>query len=151
MKTLVVGFGNTLMGDDGVGHRVISELAARDLPAGVRVEECGSDSLVLPGLWRGEERVWIVDAVVGGNPPGTIHYLDHEEVMSIPQRHATVHHLSLPEGLRWIALTFPEMSVVRYRMWGIEPKRLDLGEDLSPEVLEAVETTTLSILEELRH
>jgi len=135
---LVVGFGNTLMGDDGAGPMVIRELAKRDLPSHLRVVECGSDSLILPSFWQGEKQIWMVDALVRRDPPGTIHTLDHDQVMSIPQRHATVHHLSLPEGLRWIRLTYPEMRQVTYRLWGIEPDGLDLTEQLSPPVREAV-------------
>ncbi len=137
-KILVVGFGNTLMGDDGAGPMVIRELARRTLPANLRVVECGSDSLILPSFWRGEEEIWMVDALVRRDPVGTIHVLNHDQVMSIPQRHATVHHLSLPEGLRWINLTYPEMQGVTYRLWGIEPDGLDLAERLSPPVQEAV-------------
>lgn len=129
---LVVGFGNTLMGDDGVGPLVIRELAQRVLPQNLRVVECGSDSLILPSFWRGEEQIWMIDALVRRETPGTIHTLSHDQVMSIPQRHATVHHLSLPEGLRWIRLTYPEMRDVTYRLWGIEPEGLDLVEKLSP-------------------
>ena len=58
----------------------------------------------------------------------------------MPQRHGTAHQLSLPESLRWIAHSYREMSRVRYRLWGIEPSSLALGEGLSPAVAGAVET-----------
>ncbi len=135
---LVVGFGNTLMGDDGAGPMVIRELLKRDLPSHLTVVECGSDSLILPSFWRGQDEIWMVDALVRRDPPGTIHTLNHEEVMAIPQRHATVHHLSLPEGLRWIRLAYPAMESVTYRLWGIEPKALALVERLSLPVQRAV-------------
>jgi len=135
---LVVGFGNTLMGDDGVGPMVIRHVMKRSLPPNLRVVECASDSLILPSFWRGEDQIWMIDALVRRRAPGTIDTLNHEEVMSIPQRHATVHHLSLPEGLRWIRLAYPEMRKVTYRLWGIEPGGMDLGERLSPAVEEAV-------------
>ena len=149
-RILVVGFGNTLMGDDGVGPMIIRELATRALPDELRVVECGSDSLVLPSLWEGESEIWLVDALVRREAPGSIHTLDHVQVMSIPQRHATVHHLSLPEGLRWINLTYPEMTTIKYRLWGIEPAGLDLGERLSQEVQAAVKTVADGILKAQR-
>lgn len=144
---LVVGFGNTLMGDDGVGPMVIRELAKRTLPSNLRLAECASDSLILPSFWRGEEQIWMVDALVRRQAGGTIYTLSHEQVLSIPQRHATVHHLSLPEGLRWIALTYPEMQGVKYRLWGVEPEGLDLGEQLSPAVEDAVSRVSRMIVE----
>lgn len=138
-RVLIVGFGNSLAGDDAAGPEVVRRLLARPLPSGVRAEDGGSDSLRLPTVWRGEGEVWLVDALIGGGPAGTVHRLDHERLLAVPQRHATVHHLSLPESIRWIALAFPAMGSVRYRLWGIEPREVRLGEPLSPAVADAVE------------
>ena len=148
-RVLVVGFGNPLMADDGAGPEVVRRLSAGHLPAGVRVEDGGADSLRLPGLWQGEADVWLVDAVTVGGGPGSIVRLGHDEVLAVPQRHATAHALSLPEGLRWIALSYPEMAAVRYRLWGIVARRLSLVSGLSDEVGAAVERVVLEILGEL--
>jgi len=121
----------------------VRRLRERGFP---RAEEGHSDSLRLPSVWRGEPRVWLVDALVRGAPPGTVHRLSHEELMAVSQRHGTAHQLSLPESLRWIAHAYPEMATVRYRLWGIEPLRLALAEGLSPEVAAAVE----AVCEEIR-
>lgn len=131
---LIAGFGNTLMGDDGAGIEVVRRIASRKIREGVRVVEEPGDSLLLPRHWKGETRVWLVDALIGGKQPGTIHRLDHANLMAVPQRHATVHHLSLPESIRWITLTFPDMANIRYELWGIEPGRLFPGEGFTPAV-----------------
>lgn len=144
---LVVGFGNALAGDDGAGSAVVARLRVRGTAAGLRAEDGHGDSLRLPSLWRGERRVWLVDALVGGRSPGTVHRLDHDEVLAVPQRHATAHRLSLPESLRWIGVAFPEMAPVRYRLWGIEPRSLERGTGLSPEVARAVEAVVTEIEE----
>jgi len=148
---LVVGFGNSLAGDDGAGPAVVGRLDSAGPPPVARTVEAGTDALDLAGLWRGEAQVWMVDAVLRGAAPGTIHRLEHEEVLAVPQRHATVHHLSLPECLRWLALAEPAMAPVRYRLYGIEPGRLGLGEDLSPAVARAVERLAEALLRELTH
>ncbi|MFZ5786419.1 MAG: hypothetical protein ACOY3Y_08250, partial [Acidobacteriota bacterium] len=70
-------------------------------------------------------------------PPGSLLRLGHEEILAVPQRHATVHHLSLPESLRWIFLAYPPMAAVRYELWGIEPLRVGLAAGLSPPVADA--------------
>ncbi len=144
---LVVGFGNTLQGDDGAGLAVIERLQRMALPPGVRAEDGGTDALHLPGLWQGEAQVFLVDAVVGGAAPGTVYRLRHRAILEVAQPHATVHHLSLPESLRWIALAYPEMASVRYRFWGIEVARVALGVGLSPHVTAAVETVAREILD----
>lgn len=135
------------MGDDAFGPMVVREVLRRGVPEHLRAVECGSDSLVLPSLWEGEPSVWLVDAVVRKTKPGTIHRLEHDEVLHFPQRHATVHHLSLPESIRWINLAYPEMRGIRYRLWGVEPGRLDLGEAVCGPVGAAVKTVAAEILE----
>lgn len=147
--TLVVGFGNTLALDDGVGPEVIRRLAGGPLPEGVRAVQARGDALELADLWRGEPRVWMVDAVVRGSAPGSLHLLEHDEVLSVPQRHATVHHLSLPECLRWLALAIPATAAVRYRLLGVEPARVAVGEGLSPEVAAAAKRLAAMLLDEL--
>jgi hydrogenase maturation protease len=149
VRILIVGFGNGLMADDGAGPEVVRRLAAQPLPAGVRAEDGGSDALRLPGLWRGEPDVWLVDAVAGGGEPGAIVRLAHADVLSVPQRHATAHTLSLPEALRWIALSYKEMAVVRYRLWGIVAGRLAVGPGLSDATDAAVERVVGEIVREV--
>jgi hydrogenase maturation protease len=144
-RVLIVGFGNPLVADDGAGPRVIELLSESGLPAGVRAEDGGSDSLCLASLWQGEDRVWLIDAVKAGGAPGTIHRLSHAQVMAETQRHATVHQLSLPESLRWLAITYPELGGVRYRLWGIEVERLGLEPGLSPAVAAAARTLVVEI------
>jgi hydrogenase maturation protease len=130
------------VGDDGCGLAVVRRL--RQL-GGPRAEEGHSDSLRLPSLWAGEDEIWLVDALVRGAAPGTVHRLGHEQLLAIPQRHGTAHQLSLPESLRWIGHSYPEMAHVRYRLWGIEPSSLALEEALSPAVAAAVETVAEEI------
>jgi hydrogenase maturation protease len=146
---LVVGFGNSLAGDDGAGPALVERLRKAALPPGARVEDGGSDSLRLSALWQGEREIWLVDALVRKEPPGSIVRLSHEETLSIPQRHATVHHLSLPESLRLIVLTEPAMAGVRYRLWGIVPASIHLGDPMSAPVAAAVELVAGEILRDL--
>lgn len=146
-RLLIVGFGNPLAADDGAGPAVVARLQATPLPAGVRCEDGGSDSLRLPSLWQGEDEVWLVDAVVRGAPPGSVHRLEHDQVLAVAQHHATVHHLSLPESLRWIAIAYPEMAQVRYRFWGIEVSHVHLQQGLTPAVASAVERVVFEILD----
>jgi hydrogenase maturation protease len=145
-RVLVVGFGNALAADDGAGPAAVERLRAAGLPEGMRAEEGGEDSLRLERLWRGEREVWLVDALARGAPPGAIRRVGHEELLAIPQGHAAAHRLSLPESLRWLAIGYPEMASVRYRLWGIEPERLAPGVGLSPAVARAVAEVAAEIL-----
>jgi hydrogenase maturation protease len=149
IPTLVVGFGNPLMGDDGVGAAVVAELTRIGVPPGLRLSTL-ADVLHLQSAWRGEIRVWMVDAVFRGAAPGAVHRLGHEEVLKHPQRHATVHHLSLAEGLRWIVYGCPAMAGVRIRLWGVEPEKVEPAEALSPVVARAAGTVAREIADRSR-
>ena len=144
-RILIIGFGNELMGDDGAGPAAVRELANFPPAIPARVEDGGTDALTLPGWWQGEREVWIIDAVHSGRPPGTIHRLDHEAVVSLSSASSSCHHLSLPECLRWIAHAYPQMGAVRYRMWGIEAASVTLGAGLSAPVAGAVGEVTVEV------
>lgn len=144
---LVVGFGNGLVGDDGVGPAVLDCLSAIGVPPGVRLVDGGQDALRLPSWWRGETDVWLVDALIRGAEPGCIHRVEHDDLLSIPQHHGTAHQLALPECLRLLEFAWPAMAGVRYRLFGVEPECLDLREGLSPRVRLVVPELAGEILE----
>jgi hydrogenase maturation protease len=144
-KLLVVALGNPLMGDDGVGPAVAAALNTRIAHAGVRVEDGGTDALRIPSLWQGEGEVWLIDAVRRGGPAGTVHRIDHGALLASPQRHEGAHRLSLPECLRWLTASCPELAEVRYRLWGVEVGTVATGAPLSPGVASIVERLAAEI------
>jgi hydrogenase maturation protease len=146
---LLVGLGNPLMADDGAGVAVARRLTGAALPEGCRVEVGDTDSLRILSLWRGEAEIWLVDALLRRSPPGTVHRLGHDEILAVPQPHVAAHFLSLPESVRWMSLAEPSMAAVRYRLWGIEPERIEMAEGLSPAVERAVAETASEILAEI--
>ena len=90
-----------------------------------------------------------VDAVIREGPAGTIHRLEHQEILTVPQRSGTAHTLSLPECLRWLRLAYPEMEPVEFRFWGIEPQSLEAGAPLTPSVQAAAKVVANEIRQEL--
>ena len=73
--TVVIGVGNRMRGDDAAGLVVIDRLTGR-LPADVRLVESAGDVTHLLDAWRDASRAIVVDAVVSGEEPGTVHRLD---------------------------------------------------------------------------
>lgn len=69
---LVLGIGNVLMGDEGVGVRVAEYVHAAGLPPGVAAVDGGTGGLHLLSLLTGHEAVVLVDATLDGRPPGTV-------------------------------------------------------------------------------
>ena len=71
-RTLVLGLGNTLMGDEGVGVHVLRELEKRALPPGVVCLDGGTGGFVLLEPLQSADRIVMIDAAADGNPIGTI-------------------------------------------------------------------------------
>jgi len=76
MRSLIVGFGNPLRGDDGVGLAALRELERLPLPDGVVCADVGIGGMALVhALQAGWDRLVIIDAVQRGGRPGTIYVL----------------------------------------------------------------------------
>lgn len=100
---LVIGLGNPLMGDDGVGPRAATLLATDPrLPDTVDVIAGGSDLLRFASDVPGRERVVVIDAADDGNPPGTIRVRQPTSPPSTSGQHA--HHLSAIEAIALLRL-----------------------------------------------
>jgi hydrogenase maturation protease len=73
-KTLIVGFGNVLLGDDGFGVEVVQRLAASTLPPHIETMDVGIGGMHLVlRLMDGFEALIVVDAIQRGQPPGTLY------------------------------------------------------------------------------
>jgi hydrogenase maturation protease len=119
-RLLILGLGNPMMADDGVGHEVVCRLEGCDLPKSVRVFAIDGDVLALGEIWEGEEEVWIVDAVSSQHPAGTVHVYGHQDVLSLPVGTRSAHHPSVSESLRWILHSSSDMTATEFRLFGIE-------------------------------
>lgn len=72
VKTLVVGLGNTILGDEGVGVHVVRAIEAHTLPAGVECLDGGTGGFILLGPLQNADRIILIDAAADGNPLGTV-------------------------------------------------------------------------------
>ncbi|MGC8945877.1 MAG: hydrogenase maturation protease [Anaerolineae bacterium] len=146
-RCLILGLGNPLRGDDGVGPRVVAELLRRGLPDGVEAVDGGTGGLDLLHLLEGWERAIIVDAAMLGRNPGEFVRFTPEEghlVGSLVSRSS--HTAGLADALtmaRALGRELPDIVI-----YGIQPERMDWEEGLSPAVEAAVPELLERILEE---
>ena len=71
-KTLVLGLGNVIMGDEGVGVHVVRALEKHPLPPGVECLDGGTGGFILLEPLQNAGRIILIDAAADGNPPGTV-------------------------------------------------------------------------------
>ncbi|HIQ00635.1 MAG TPA: hydrogenase maturation protease [Anaerolineales bacterium] len=149
LAILIVGLGNPLRGDDGIGPRVVAELRRRGLPEGVEAIDGGSGGLDLLRVIEGWGQVVVVDAADVGREPGQFVRFTPEEarLMEAPDRFS-LHHASLAEALSLArALDHPLPPLV---VFGVQPERIGWGEGLSPAVEEAISALVEAVLQEAR-
>lgn len=146
-RTVVVGFGNLLMGDDGVGIHVVRELATRGLSPGVEVVDGGVSSLEILGSLLDAARIIIVDALTGGGEPGTVYRLTPDDLgtAAAPPGYS-LHEFTLPQALALLARTATLPPIV---IFGVEPAGMDMGLELSPPVAAAARRVADLIAAEL--
>jgi len=144
MNTLILGMGNLLLCDEGVGVHVARALAQRELPPGVAVVEAGTAFLdVLPDIERAD-RILLIDAMEGGSAPGSVYRVPFDQCRH-PDMLASLHGFDLSRVLYMAGRDrAPEITVV-----GIEPACIAWGTELSPTIQRALPTVENAILSEL--
>jgi hydrogenase maturation protease len=131
-RTLVLGIGNTLLGDEGVGVAVIDHLRAKGgISDDVELLDGGTGSMVLLEPMREARRMILVDATADGSPPGTIHRLIPRFSTDFPPS-LTAHDIGLRDLLDTFYLLGETPEVVLYAISIRFPQEINFG--LSAEV-----------------
>jgi len=163
LATLVIGLGNPLRGDDGVGVRAIELLAALTLPPDVEVTDGGTQGLGIVNLMEGRRRVIVVDAADVGKPPGHFsrfalhetHLLDDSGLCADDsglntrgKTNLSIHAAGLREALLLAhALKMLPENVI---IFGVQPNSLEWETGLSPAVEEGLPDLVAAMLAEVR-
>lgn len=149
MRTLVLGLGNILLRDEGVGVRVVEALAERyALPAEVEVVDGGTAGMDLLNTLAGCDHLLICDAVRTGGPPGSMVKLAGDQVPALFQTRYSPHQLGLSDLLATLTLTGEAPATLI--LIGIVPADLGLGLELSPAVAGVVGQAVECLAAELR-
>lgn len=132
-RVLVIGYGNTLRGDDGLGRRAAEALARRPLPAGVEVLTCHQLTVELAETISHADLVLLIDAA-NGDQPGTIvcEPVDRVDAPVGP----ILHYLEPPALLACVEALYN--AAPRTLLWTVTARSFDYAETLSPEVERAL-------------
>ncbi|HBA83280.1 MAG TPA: hypothetical protein DCZ95_04215 [Verrucomicrobia bacterium] len=141
---VILGMGNLLLTDDGIGPHAAQALADRP-PSGVCVADVGTDFLSALPFLDSAQRALIIDAVKGGGAPGTIYRLTESDVSPQEADSVSSHALSLLQARRILSPGSPKIEIA---ILGVEPAVLGYGMDLSPSVA-AVLPRVLELIREI--
>lgn len=147
-KTVVLGLGNVLHGDDGLGAQAISRLRANPaVPKDVSLVEGGTLGLeLLPYVWDCGHLI-VIDAIDVGEPPGTLIRMSGEELNSLPGN-SSVHQLGVADllvALRVLASRQPQVVLL-----GVQPGSTDWSCELSSRVEAVLDSLVDATIQELQ-
>lgn len=130
-RVLVVGLGNDLLMDDGVGVHAARSLKQKKLGAGVTVVEVGTAILDALHLFERADHILAIDAMQAGGGPGAIYRLDGDDV--VRRDLASMHDFTFQSALTLLKRQPKSVVVI-----GVEPGRIDYGLDLTNAVANAI-------------
>jgi len=144
---LIMGVGNILLSDEGVGVHVIRALSKMKLPDNVELLDGGTASMSFLDNLSNREKVIIIDAVKGNDKPGTLYRFTPSDISVRKEMVTSLHQIGILDSLTMSQ--FLENTPQNVVIFGIEPKELDWGMNLSPEISAVVPRVIKLIFEEL--
>jgi hydrogenase maturation protease len=149
MRVVVLGIGNILLSDEGVGVRVIDRLGELyRLPPEVEIIDGGTCGMEMLEQLEDLDALIVVDCVRFGQPPATPVLLKGEDVPVFFKTKLSPHQVSLSDVLA--SLEFTNRAPKRTAIIGMQPASMDLGMDLTPAVAARVDELLGMALAELR-
>ncbi|OHC66537.1 MAG: hydrogenase expression/formation protein [Rhodocyclales bacterium GWA2_65_20] len=133
MRAVVLGIGNTILTDEGVGVRAVEAFQQRyQLPENIAAIDGGTSSMELLDDLSDLDLLVVLDTIVAGKPPGTVIRLAGDDVPVFFRRKLSPHQIGLSDVLASLEFlgTEPKDIVVL----GVQPVSLELGMELSPAV-----------------
>jgi len=148
LKTVVLGVGNLIMADEGVGVRVVEALL-RDytLPPDVVAIDAGTSSMELLADLSHLDFLLVVDAINAGKAPGALVKLEGDAVPVFFRRNLSPHGIGLSDV--FAALEFMDTAPREVVVIGVQPVSLELSTELTPEIAARVPELVAMVVAEL--
>jgi hydrogenase maturation protease len=145
---VVIGLGNPLMADDGLGLAALERLRSEwSIPADIELVDGGTWGMSLLPTIEDARRVLLLDAVRTGAPPGTLHVMERDGLPRYLTTKLSPHQVDLRDVLALAELrgTLPRDTVVI----GLEPERVELSTELSGTLRDRVDAVVAAALDRL--
>jgi hydrogenase maturation protease len=149
LDILILGIGNVLLTDEGIGVRALKELERKfTFPANVELLDGGTAGIELLRHIRNRDYLIIIDAMKCDQEPGTVVRVEGDDVPAAFRTRISPHQLGLSDLLAAAMLTdeLPKNLV----LFGVEPESIDIGLDLTETVEANVDKLVGAVADELR-
>ncbi len=145
---ILLGVGNILLTDEGLGVHVVNEMRKEyTFSPEIGIIDGGTMGMELLSYMRGMKKLLLVDAVNGGEEPGTVYEFPHRDMETYFTDHISVHEVGMQDILRIRALQ--DNPLEDAMVIGVEPESLDIGlavSDTVKNVLPDVKQRVIGVL-----
>jgi hydrogenase maturation protease len=145
-RVVVIGVGNLLMKDEGIGIHALKALREFALPRNIELID-GGTSPDLIACTGNCEKLIIIDAARAGGEPGSIYRFSPEDLSAEPEALASAHELGVPQNLALMSLLGHQPSEII--IIGIEPGEISPGLELSAGLRQKMPDIVKTVLKEL--
>lgn len=145
-KQCVIGIGNILLRDDGIGVHLINELLKENLKQDVDLIDGGTSTFDLLGYFLDNEKIIVVDSLKGGHEPGTIYRITPDELGTFIKANSSLHDVQVLDILKQANFMGynPEVIII-----GVEPYEIFYDMELSPTIKNEIPNIIRIIKEEI--
>jgi hydrogenase maturation protease len=139
-KILILGIGNYLMGDEGVGVHVANQLSSEQFPAGVSVVDGGTGGFHLLEYFEQNDIVILIDATLDNHPAGTIRLIKPKFAADFPTAMST-HDIGLKDMVSALQLLdkMPDIHLFVISIASIQQQSIELTEEVQKASVEVME------------
>ena len=147
---VVLGVGNILLTDEGLGVHVVKELKENyNFTPEISLIDGGTMGMELLTYMRAMKRILLIDAINGGEAPGTVYEFPHRELEQYFTEHISVHEVGMQDILRIRAIQ--ENPLEDAIVIGVEPESLEIGFEPSAPVQAVLPEVKERVLRVLRN
>ena len=143
---LILGVGNTLLGDEGVGVHVIRELEKKKLPRNIELMDAGTALFSILHLLKKRRKIVVIDAAKGGKRPGTIYRILPSQIKNEHRKLLSLHEMGLMECLAALEDEAKPPDIV---IIGVEPDSIDWNLQLSSKLQQKLSEIVGAVLSEI--
>ena len=144
-KTLILGVGNILLRDEGIGVRVVEYLQQQTLPEGIELVDGGTAGADLIDVLADRKTIIIIDAVDSDKPAGTILKLTPDDLAPQSPNPLSLHDLDIPQTLKMTDML--GCASKRVICFGIVPETVAPGLELSEKLSQLMPKLSHTILD----
>jgi len=144
--TVIIGIGNILLQDDGVGVHVIKQLENEKLPSTIELVDGGTSTLDTLGFFLDYKKVIVVDCLRAGLKPGTIYKIKPDDIKNYKKENLSIHDVQILDVVKMANMMDKYPQVV---IFGIEPEKIALDLEMTQTMVSKIPEIVRNIKKEL--